>query len=148
MQVFPLPLPLLPSLVLSSPTPSFPFPSFPLPSLFSLPSSPSPHLPLLTNLPLLRALDQELELEGWSYMVHCTSGDSRQAPWAALLSVCCPASSPRARAAGRGHFSSALLLPLVLLSCQIRISLNFFIPWFSMESLGGTFKNLHVQATL
>lgn len=96
------------------------------------PSSPHPSLLLASAHPPFGALVQEPGLEGLSYLVFYTSGDSRQAQWVAQLSDGCPASSPAAKAAGRGHFSSALPLPLALLSCQIKTAMTLPIPWFSV----------------
>lgn len=84
---------------------------------------------------------------GPPYVVHCTSGDSRPAPWVAPLSPGCPASSPVARAAGRGHFSSAPQLPLALSSCRVRTATNLPVPAVpsaggTPQSHGRTFKNL------
>lgn len=55
-----------------------------------------------------------------SYTARCISAGTERAPWAARLSVDCPASSPAAKAAGRGHFSSSLLHSEALLSCRVR----------------------------
>lgn len=90
---------------------------------FSLP-------PLLPSLPF-RAPGWELEhtvIYTLPYLVYCTSGDSRQVPWVAPPSAGCPASSPAARAAGRGHFSSAPQLPLALSSCRVRTGMNLPVP--------------------
>lgn len=90
---------------------------------------------------------------GPSYTECCTSADSRPAPWAAPPSSGCPASSPAARAAGRGHSSSAPQLRLVPLSCQVRRATNLPVPTVlntraTLELPERTFKDLHVQATL
>ena len=123
--------------------PSFP----PLSSLLLRPphpskSSPSPQ----STRPGARA-------GGPSYTECCTSADSRPAPWAAPPSSGCPASSPAARAAGRGHSSSAPQLRLVPLSCQVRRATNLPVPTVlntraTLELPERTFKDLHVQATL
>ena len=90
---------------------------------------------------------------GLSYLECCTSADSRPAPWAAPPSSGCPASSPAARAAGRGHSSSAPQLRPAPLSCRVRRAMNLPVPTVlntraTLESPGRTFKNLHVRATL
>lgn len=82
----------------------------PSPSLF--PSGPLPSRHCVSG-------DRSRSCEG-SYTTRCTSGGSKPAPGAALLSVGCPASSPATKATGRGRFSSALLFPAALLSCQVR----------------------------
>ena len=90
---------------------------------------------------------------GLSYLECCTSADSRPAPWAAPPSSGCPASSPAARAAGRGHSSSAPQLRPAPLSCRVRRAMNLPVPTVlntraTLESPGRPFKNLHVRATL